>query len=355
VRDISIEKVLDDDTSSETAQSKLVYSKIMAYKQKIKGIESNILQIKAASDAKKEVIRKLSEEYSMNLNMAKKYRIDVEEAEDRDSGNKAQYEKLKRAYGLTMKVSQQNVGALSKKEQELMKTLKASEKKRKELEYKIDRLDKEMKDISKEMDSSDYSIDTDRSNRSLSLKLKRNPNMFTLGNNQKQLPAPPDHFRRVPRFITHSNSPEPKLFLRSVENSPNKHFNLLKYRTQPNRVRKPEISSKKSFKKELKSFTPTQLKDSTSIPESLSLFFLRMERTTDLKSLSRKKLGIEQDFMSPRQDGKLPQIELSYESPVKHGKQNNMDSLKLTTNLPIIVEVDNFQFSGETFQKDEES
>jgi len=355
VRDISIEKVLDDDTSTETAQSKLAYSKIIAYKQKIREIESNMAQIKAASDAKKEVIRKLSEEYSMNLNMAKKYRIDVEDAEDRDSGNKAQYEKLKRAYALIMKVSQQNMSALSKKEQELIKTLKASESKRKELECKVDRLDKEIKDISKEMDSSDYSIDTDRSNRSLSLKLKRNPKLFTLRQNQKQPHAPSDHFRKVPRFITHSNSPEPKLFLRSVENSPNKHLNLLKYRTQPNRASKPQISSKKSFKNELKSFTPTQLKDSTSIPDSLSHFFLRMESTTDFKNLSKKQLGVEQDFMSPRQDVKLPQMELSYESPVKHGKQSNMESLKLTTNLPIIVEVDNFQFSGETFQKGEES
>lgn len=355
MRDISIEKVLDDDTSSETAQSKLVYSKILAYKQKIKELESNILQIKTASDAKKEVIRKLSEEYSMSLSMAKKYRIDVEEAEERDSVSKIQYEKLKRAYGLTMKVGQQNMSALSKKEQQLMKTLKASEQKRKELQYKIDRIDKEMKDISKEIDSSDYSIDTDRSNRSLSLKLQRNPNILTLRQNHKQFPAPSDHPRRVPRLNTHSTSPEPKLFLKSVENSPDKNFKLLKYKTQPNRPRKPQISSKKSFQKELKSFTPTQLKDSTSVPESLSLFFLRMERTTDFKNLSKKQLGVEQDFVSPRQDVKLPPMELSFESPVKHGKHSNMDSLKLTTNLPIIVEVDNFQFSGETFQKDEES
>lgn len=356
VRDISIEKVLDEDIASESVQSKLLYDQILGYKQKIREIEGNIQQMQTATESKARAKKVLEKEYSEILSIAKKLRIDVEEGnKEKDSANeRAQFDKIKRSYGISMKVTQQSMTALVKKEQQLKQALKVSEKKKTEVIEKIDKVNRELKETAKEIDSYDYAIETDRSTRSNSLNT-RNRNSLPIRQNLKSFKAPSEIRKKPSQLSNQTFRHVPKIFLRSVENSPEKLLKNLNYKYQSKTNRSNRVSSNKSFKKELKSLTPTQLYSSNDIPDNLTSFFLKMEKTSDFKCSSKKQFGTEQDFMPNRLDVKLPEMEFSYESPVKHGnKHNNMENHKMFSNLPIIVEVDNFQFSEETFHKDDD-
>lgn len=356
VRDVSIEKVLDDEIPSEPAQSKLLYQKIIWFKQKISKIEGSLHQINVAKDLKGQAIQKLKKEYKESMIMAKKLRIDVEEETHAKNAadKKAQLDKVKRAHEISMKVSKQSMAALGKKEQQLKKALKVSEQTKTEVLKKIDKVDKELKETVKEIESCDYNIDIDIAHRSSSLNILRNRNTFSIRQNLKlintQVPKKP--FQSSNQIWPHG----PKIFLRSFENSHEKPLKDLNYKFQARANRSTPVSSHKTIKNVLKSLNPTQLHISNDIPGNLSSFFLSMEKTSEFKSPSKKQFSNEQDFLPHILDLKLPTMEFSYESPVKHGnKHSNMENTKKRSNLTIILEVDNFQLSKDNFHKEDDS